>query len=88
MAIITDVIDERSHVYAQQYVNVYGVHAAKTSMSVEVGIHLSEADYRNGIPPHRIELLRNVGFDMDSKLNLWGQAYVAIKQRWPDSTDC
>lgn len=84
MAIITDVITERT-TYPQQYVRVENVHVNKDTLTVDVGIHLSEESSKE-IPPHRIEHVDGP-FDMYSELNLWEQAYVIIKQRWQTHTD-
>lgn len=88
MAIITDIIDERGHLYPQQYVNVHRVLAQKTSMDIEVGVYLSQESAQAGIPPHRVDAVYAAAFDMNSEQNAWQQAYVAIKQRWPDGVDC
>jgi len=87
MAIITDITTERGYVYRNQYVNVYDVIAKKNEMTVNVGIYMTEQDYRDGMPPHRIDTLSGQPFDMFSEQNLWQQAYVAIKNHWPDSQD-
>ena len=88
MAILTDIIDERSHTYEKQYVNVYRLVVTKNTLIVEVGIHYSEDMYRDGIPPHRVDTLSEETFDVSDTRSLCEQAYVAIKNRWPDSTDC
>lgn len=84
MAIITDIITERT-TFPQQYVRVEAVRTTKDFMFIDVGIHFSE-ELSKETPPHRIENI--VGsFDMYSDQNLWQQAYVYIKARWPESTD-
>ena len=88
MAIITNVVDERGNMFEQQYVNVHRLLVNKDTMIVEAGVHHSEQSARDGAPPHRAEAIYSVPFDMNSDLNPWQQAYVAIKNRWPDSTDC
>ena len=88
MAVIADIIDERGNIYARQYVNIHRLLVSKTRMDVEVGVYLTEEQARNGVPPQRGDLVFNAPFDMFSLLNAWQQAYIAIKQRWPDSVDC
>ena len=87
MAIITNIIDERDHCYAQQYVNVHRLIAKKESMDVEIGIHQSEQSSRNGVPPHRIETIYDAPLDLTGELNAWQQAYARIKERFPEFVD-
>lgn len=88
MAITTDVPTERGYVFEKQYVNIYRLIARKNTMDIEIGVHASQQSAQDGAPPHLIEAIFDVPFDMDDELNAWQQAYLAIKQRWPDSTDC
>lgn len=83
MAIIADVVTERT-TFPQQYIRVDSVRTSKNEMLIEAGIYLSES--LKDLPPHRAEILSG-SFDMYSELNLWQQAYVVIKQNWPEYTD-
>lgn len=83
MAIIADVITETT-TFPQQYIRVDSVRTSKTDMHITVGIYLRE-DLKDN-PPHRAEIL-NGSFDMYAELNLWQQAYIVVKQNWPEHTD-
>lgn len=87
MAIIKTIVSERGIVYPDQYIRVDRVQARKTDMDIEVGVYLTQQQAADGIPPHRIEAFFGVPFDMDAGLNLWQQAYAAVKQQWPDAVD-
>jgi len=84
MAIITDVPTDRT-IFPQQYVRVERVNTDKNQMFVDVGIYFNESV--KDLPPHRIEHVQGE-FDMYSSDNLWQQAYIYIKNRWPEYTDC
>lgn len=84
MAIITDVPTDRTF-FPQQYVRIDRVDVEKTQMRVDVGVYFNES--MKDHPPHRIEHVYGE-FDLYSELNLWQQAYVYVKQRWPEYTDC
>lgn len=86
MAIKTDFITERGIMYPDQYMRVDQVHCTKTDMNIVVGIYVTQEQAANGAPPHFAEVLFGE-FDMNSPLNLWEQAYAAVKQRWPNAVD-
>lgn len=85
MAVITDIETER-YTYRQQYCRVDMVRAKKNEMVVGMGVYDSQEASVNGGLPHRVEEFL-ADFDLASSLNAWQQAYAAIKQRWPESTD-
>lgn len=87
MAIIKTIVSERGIVYPDQYIRVDRVQARKTDMDIEAGVYLTQQQAIDGTPPHRAEGFMNVPFDMDAELNLWQQAYAAIKLQWPESLD-
>jgi len=84
MAIITDVPTDRTY-FPQQYLRIERIDLNKTQMTVDVGVYFNQS--MTELPPHRIEHV--VGeFDLYSELNLWQQAYVYVKERWSNYTDC
>lgn len=84
MAIITDIPTDRT-LFPQQYVRVDRVTTDKNQMQIEVGIYFNDTVTK--LPPHRMEIVFG-DFDMYSSENLWQQAYVFVKNRWPNNTDC
>jgi len=86
MAIIADERDERGYVFDQQYIRVDKIHAEKTTMQVEIGVYKNQQAAQNGESAHRNHFL-HADFDMNSPQNAWQQAYVAVKQRYPDGVD-
>jgi len=84
MAIIANVVTETGAIFPQQYIRVDNVTAHKDRVSIFAGIYMNE-ELKN-TPPHRAEILYGE-FDLYSELNLWEQAYIAIKQMWPEYTD-
>lgn len=86
MAIQNDYITERGILFPEQYLRVDEIYTLKNQMTVTVGVYMNQEQASNGIPAHAADRL--VGeYDMYSTKNLWEQAYVLVKQRWPDSID-
>jgi hypothetical protein len=87
MAIITDIVSEVNYTYRSQYCRPDSVIAKnKTTLTVAVGVYETAQRAESGEPPHLLYMLDGT-FDMYSDQNLWQQAYAAMKQKWPDSTD-
>lgn len=85
MALIVDIPHDRGIIYLQQYVRVDNVNTDKTNMQILAGIYQTKEAAENA-PPHMAVNLYGE-FDLYSSLNLWEQAYVYLKQRWPDAVD-
>lgn len=81
MAIISNEIDERGYAFENQYIRVDKVSVTKDRMTVEVGVYKSP-----DVLPHRINVVEGE-FDLYSDLNVWQQAYVYVKQRYPEHQD-
>ncbi len=87
MAIRTNVTSDRGYVYKNQYLRVVRVITLKNTIEVHVGVYDNESDtIPEHMYPHTIEFVTGP-FDLYSTQNLWQQAYVYVKQRWPDSVD-
>jgi len=88
MAIITNEIDARGHLFENQYIRVDRVEATKSggTMNVHFGVYWSQQSAQDGEPPHRAHTVE-ASFDLYSQSNLWQQAYVAVKGRYPVHTD-
>ncbi len=87
MAIITDVVTDVGYTYKSQYCRPHIVAATnKTTLFITVGVYETVQHAERGDPPHILHYLDG-DFDMYSGNNLWQQAYVAMKKKWPDSTD-
>lgn len=86
MAIISDEVDLRGHIFENQYIRVDRVNTTKTEMEIEAGVYYSEQSASSGELPHRVHTLHGP-FDMHSELNVWQQAYAIAKQRWPEHQD-
>lgn len=81
MAIISNEIDERGHVFENQYIRVDKVSVTKNTMDIQVGVYQDPDAF-----PHRVHTLQGE-FDLYSDLNVWQQAYVYVKQRWSEHQD-
>ena len=84
MAIIRTIIGIKGNVFPDQYCRVDEVTTDKSSMRFTIGIYLNKA--ATDFPPHAAEVFE-APFDLYSSLNIWQQAYEAIKQLWPDAVD-
>jgi hypothetical protein len=84
MAVIKTITTDRGVVFPDQYCRVDEVTTDKTTMRYTVGIYFSRA--ATELPPHRVEMFE-ASFDLYSSLNVWQQAYEAIKVIWADTID-
>ena len=88
MAIIADEMDSRGYVFENQYIRVDRIEEIKkdSAMRIEVGVYMSQQQAQDGGLPHRAHAF-HADFDLYSTDNLWQQAYVAVKRRYPEHTD-
>lgn len=86
MAIQTDFVGDRGLLYEGQYIRVDRVLCTKAEMAAEAGVYATQEQAAGGGLPHAIEHFSGP-FDLHSSANPWEQAYVLLKQRWPEAAD-
>ena len=84
MAVIHNYIYPSGSEFPQQYCRIETAFVTKTTITYSVGVYLNKDATDN--PPHALDQYE-ADFDLYSELNVWQQAYEALKQRWPDTVD-